>query len=107
MVAMPISPTRSRSTRSAALEAALHGLDEPAEHALGLRLARNRASDVADVAAARGGEQGEADQCGESWSAVRIGQAGDLLRAPNAHCTAQHTLHIVGDVLQFRAAAGE
>ena len=69
--------------------------------------ARAMRADVADVAAALRGEQGEADKGRESRAAVRVGKAGDLLRPADADRAAEHALHVIGDVLELGAAAGQ
>src|SRR5213076_3549300 len=72
-------PSRWRSTGKWTLEVALHRLDQPADHALGLRCANGRAGDIADIAATSSGEHCKADQGRKCGTAMSVGQSGDLL----------------------------
>ena len=38
---------------------------------------------------------------------MRVGQAGDLLGPADPDGAAEHALHVIGDILQFGAAAGQ
>ena len=38
---------------------------------------------------------------------MRLGQAGDRLRPADADRAAEHALHIIGDILELGAAAGQ
>src|SRR5690349_4227545 len=86
------------------LIAALHGVDQAAEHALVPSDLHRRPSDVADVAPATGSEQRQADQRREGGPAVRIGKAGDLLWPPDADRPTEYALHIISDILELRPA---
>src|SRR6185503_999659 len=86
--------------------AALHRVDQAADHPLAPR-AGNRARDIANVSTARRGEEREADKRGETGAAVCVGQAGKLLRAADPYRAAEHALHVIGDILELRAAARE
>src|SRR5438477_7716178 len=89
------------------LEPAPHGLDQAAEHALGRSRTDRRSGDVADVAAAAGGEQGEADQRREGGATMRVRETGDLPWPSNPDRAAEHALHVIGNVLELCAAAGQ
>src|SRR6478672_10357329 len=89
------------------LIAALHGVDQPPEHALVTRLPDGRTSDVADVAAAACRNQRKPDERRETGAAVRIGQAGDLLWPAYADRPSQHALHVICDILKLGATAGQ
>src|SRR4029079_11692346 len=99
-----LSPCRSPCSEK--VITALHRGNEPSHHSLG-RAGPGDGPDVADIAAAPGGEQCQSDQGRETGAAVRIGKAGNLLRAPDADCAAEDALHVIGDVLELRASAGE
>src|SRR5437868_7105318 len=97
-----------RSTGSDGLEPAPHCGDQAADHAAGgLALSDRSQRDVANITGARGGEQGQTDKRRECRAAVRVGEASDLLGAADADRAAEHALHIVGNILQLGAAAGE
>ena len=53
------------------------------------------------------GQHRQADQGRESRAAMRFGQAGDRLRPADPHRAAEHALHVIGDILEFRPAAGQ
>ena len=72
-----------------------------------LRRADRRTGDVADVAAAARRRATPGRPASRTPAAVRVGKAGDLLRPADADRPAEHALHVIGDILELGAAAGQ
>ena len=81
-------------------------MDEASDHALGLAWTGDRA-DIADVAASVRREQRQPHERRETRSAVRIGKPGNLLGAPSTDRAPEHALHVIRDILEVGAAAGQ
>src|SRR5215218_5820870 len=94
LVAMICPPALGQPKRGSASIIPTECGDEPADRALG-RTGLGDWSDVAEVAAAGHGQQSKTDERRKSRPAVRIRQAGNLLRTPDAHRAAEHALHVI------------
>src|SRR3954464_5188315 len=93
--------------RPTGLIAALHCIDQAAERTLISRLADHRSGNVANVAAPACRKQRQADQGRKSRTAMCIRKASDLPWPPDAHCAPQDALHVIRDILELGASAGQ